>query len=185
MDAKAFIYANVPRLLWITDLKVLGGYIGVDALVPLRVHRRGYQGWAAFDDSSTFGIGDSFLETTWSSHLKQFDFALGYRRFGRRRATSSASNPTWAGLGYWTHMFTAGATWYIGYGEEVVAFGPQPLRNQHGAGGHGADPRARPIRSKGASSYGVTKTIDVGAVGYYQQQVNRTQWRSPGRAATA
>ena len=31
----AFIYANVPRLLWITDVKLLGGYLGVDALVPL------------------------------------------------------------------------------------------------------------------------------------------------------
>ena len=36
VDAKAFVYANVPRLLWITDTKVLGGYLGLDALVPLR-----------------------------------------------------------------------------------------------------------------------------------------------------
>ncbi len=35
-DPKAFIYANVPRLLWITDAKVLGGYLGLDALVPLQ-----------------------------------------------------------------------------------------------------------------------------------------------------
>src|SRR5512137_368449 len=28
-DPKAFIYANVPRVLWITDQKVLGGYLGV------------------------------------------------------------------------------------------------------------------------------------------------------------
>ena len=36
VDAKALIYANVPRLLWITDTKVLGGYLGLDALVPLQ-----------------------------------------------------------------------------------------------------------------------------------------------------
>src|SRR5512146_2344731 len=30
LDAKAFIYANVPRLLWITDTTVLGGYLGLD-----------------------------------------------------------------------------------------------------------------------------------------------------------
>ena len=31
----AFTYAQVPRILWITDIKVLGGYLGFDALVPL------------------------------------------------------------------------------------------------------------------------------------------------------
>ena len=35
VDGKASIYANVPRLLWITDVQVLGGYLGLDALVPL------------------------------------------------------------------------------------------------------------------------------------------------------
>ena len=35
-DAKAFVYANVPRVIWITDMKVLGGYLGVDALLPLQ-----------------------------------------------------------------------------------------------------------------------------------------------------
>ena len=43
VDAKAFIYANVPRLLWITDTKVLGGYLGLDALcrssTPTRISR--------------------------------------------------------------------------------------------------------------------------------------------------
>lgn len=32
---RAFLYANIPRVLWITDVKVLGGYLGADALVPL------------------------------------------------------------------------------------------------------------------------------------------------------
>ncbi len=27
---------NVPPLLWITDTKVLGGYLGLDALLPLQ-----------------------------------------------------------------------------------------------------------------------------------------------------
>src|SRR5512141_1558331 len=36
VDPDAFIYANVPRLLWITKAQVLGGFIGVDALLPLQ-----------------------------------------------------------------------------------------------------------------------------------------------------
>jgi hypothetical protein len=31
----AFTYANIPRVIWITDTKFLGGYVGVDALLPL------------------------------------------------------------------------------------------------------------------------------------------------------
>ena len=34
-NMRAYIYANVPRVIWITDWQVLGGNIGVDALVPL------------------------------------------------------------------------------------------------------------------------------------------------------
>ena len=30
----AFVYQNVPRVIWITDTKFLGGYVGVDALLP-------------------------------------------------------------------------------------------------------------------------------------------------------
>ncbi len=32
-------------------------------------------------------------------------------------------------------------------------------------------------------SYGVTKTVDVGAAGYYQQQVTPTSGDGPGRSA--
>ena len=30
----AFIYANVPRVIYITETKFLGGFVGVDALLP-------------------------------------------------------------------------------------------------------------------------------------------------------
>ena len=45
-----FTYANIPRVIWITDTKFLGGYVGVDALLPLvdqQVKAGGF-------DSSTF-----------------------------------------------------------------------------------------------------------------------------------
>jgi hypothetical protein len=36
IDADLFIYANVPRVLWVTDIKLLGGNIGFDALIPIQ-----------------------------------------------------------------------------------------------------------------------------------------------------
>ena len=35
---QAFTYANVPRVIWITDTKLLGANVGVDALIPLLYH---------------------------------------------------------------------------------------------------------------------------------------------------
>jgi len=66
----AFTFANVPRVLWITDKKFLGGFIGVDALLPVV-----YQSVTAGPfDSSTFGIGDFFVESTLSWHVKHLIF---------------------------------------------------------------------------------------------------------------
>ena len=66
-------YANIPRAIWITDVKFLGGYVGVDGLLPL-VDQHVKAGPL---DGTTFGIGDLFGEGTLSWHVKQFDFAVG------------------------------------------------------------------------------------------------------------
>lgn len=185
VDAKAFIYANVPRLLWITDTKVLGGYLGLDALVPLQYTDLDIKaGPHTVIDSSTFGIGDMFVEGTWSSHLKQFDLALGY---GIWAPTGNTEPPptTRAGLGYWTHMLTAGATWYI---DNEKRWALSAL-NRYEFSTEKEDTEQIPGQAytlEWGASYGVTKTVDVGAVGYYQQQVNPSSgdsWSNRNRVA--
>jgi hypothetical protein len=161
-DAKAFIYANVPRFLWITDWKVLGGNIGFDALVPLN-----YTYIKGVDQ--TFGVGDPFLEGTWSMHTKQFDFAGG---FGTWFPTSNYNpqDPTWAGLGYWTYMLTAGATWYV---DQDKKWSISAL-NRYEFNGRQQDTgttKGQVYTVEGGIGYGVSKTVNVGAIGYYQQQV--------------
>ena len=101
---EAFTYANVPRAIWITDTKFLGGFVGVDALVPILYQSLEVPGY----DHSTFGLGDVFAESTLSWHIKQFDFAVAS---GIHAPTGDFSaHSTRAGLGYWTFMQTAGAT---------------------------------------------------------------------------
>ena len=78
VDAKAFIYANVPRLLWITDMKVLGGNLGLDALVPLKYTDLNISAGRNIMITTRSALGDAFVEGTWSAHPKQFDLALGY-----------------------------------------------------------------------------------------------------------
>ena len=180
-DAKAFVYANVPRLVWITDVKLLDGYLGVDALVPLK-----YTYIKGVDQ--TFGIGDVFAEGTWSWHLKQWDLALAAGVWAPT-GDSPVKNPTRAGSGYWGEMLTAGATWYP---DEEKKWALSVL-NRYEFNQKQED-TANPITPgqaytvEGGLSYGVTKTIDVGAIGYYQQQVTgdtgpANQQRPHGRVA--
>jgi hypothetical protein len=107
-DFDSFVYANIHRVLYITDTKVLDGFLGVDALLPFVSQQANARGW----EDSTFGIGDFFAEGTLSWHLKQFDFAVAS---GVWAPTGDSGRPptTRIGAGYWTFMQTFGATWYM------------------------------------------------------------------------
>jgi hypothetical protein len=176
----AFTYAQVPRILWITDTKVLGGYLGFDALVPFEYNH--LEIGAAQYDNSTFGIGDAFLESTLSWHLKQFDLALGYGVFAPTGNTEPPPT-TRAGLGYWTHMFTAGATWYIDTDKKWAV----SALNRYEFSTEKEDTETIPGQAytlEWGASYGIAKGIDIGPIGYYQQQVNPSsgsQWSDRNR----
>lgn len=110
-DLNTFVYAQVPRLVWITDTKFLGGNVGLDALVPIvqqdtRVNTPG----GPFHGDE-FSIGDPFAESTLSWHPQQFDFSLAAGCWFPAGRTAAPPN-VHAGLGYWGAMLTAGATWY-------------------------------------------------------------------------
>ena len=162
---EAFTYANVPRLIWITDQQVLGGFIGVDALIPLlyqRVEAGAYK-------SDTFGIGDFFAEATLSWHPKQCDLAIGAGVW--TPTGNSGPGSTRAGLGYWTPMLTAGATWYL---DAEKTWAISALNRYE----FNTEQRDAPYTTPGQAwtlEWGVSKTLakfyDVGIVGYYQQQV--------------
>jgi hypothetical protein len=67
---KVFTYAQVPRLIWVTDAKFLGANVGVNALLPIV-----YQDVTAGPyRSSTFGAGDLLVDGFLAWHPKQFDF---------------------------------------------------------------------------------------------------------------
>jgi len=80
------------------------------------------------------------------------------------------TNPTRAGSGYWTEMLTAGVTWYPDQAKRwaVSALNRYEF-NQEQRDTHITPGQAYTL--EWGVSYGVTKTIDVGAAGYYQQQV--------------
>jgi hypothetical protein len=167
LDPKVFIYANVPRIIWITDTQFLGGNVGLDALLPLLYKSVAINTPAGRYDHDTFGIGDLFAEATLSWHPKQFDFAIGS---GIWMPTGDSGSMTRAGLGYWTPMLTAGATWYI---DQDKTWAVSAL-NRYEFNTEQRDMHYTPGQAY-TMEWGVSKTlnktIDVGAVGYYQQKV--------------
>ncbi len=161
----AFTYANILRPIWITDVKVLGAYLGTDVVVPF-VYKSLVAGH--FDDSS-FGLGDIFAEVTLSWHVPQFDFCFGV---GEWMPTGDfAPKPTTrAGLGYWGTMFTLGGTWYIDSAKtwSVSALNRYEINSEQ-----------RETETTTGNAWtlewglgkAINKTITAGASGYYQSKV--------------
>ncbi|MCS7089534.1 MAG: transporter [Verrucomicrobiota bacterium] len=165
-DPEVFVYANVPRLLWITDWKIFGGHVGFDALLPFQYKDIRINAPGGRLDDSTFGVGDFFAEVTLSWHVPQADFAVGYGPWAPT-GDSSVSDPTAPGMGYWTHMFTAGMTWYMDAERRwtLAALGRYELNHEH----QDADYRLGQVFTLDYGlSYAVTAAIDVGIAGYYQ-----------------
>jgi hypothetical protein len=161
-DQQAFIYAQAPRMLWITDVQLLGGFLGVDALMPFMY--KDIKGVG-----SDFSAGDLFFEGTWSWHPKQWDLAVGAGAWAPT-GNYSMGDPTHAGEGYWTEMLTAGATWYP---DEAKKWSVSVL-NRYEFNQEQEDTdvtRGQAYTVEGGIGYAVTKTIDIGAIGYYQQKV--------------
>lgn len=168
-DPKAFTYANVPRVIWITETKFLGGFVGVDALLPLVYHNLAVNTPAGRYSSDNFGIGDFFAEGTLSWHIQHFDFSAGC---GVWMPTGDSAPPltTRAGAGYWTPMLTAGATWYI---DQAKTWSVSAL-NRYEINTEQRDTDITPGQAY-TLEWGIAKTLakvyDLGVVGYYQQQV--------------
>jgi len=169
-NPSVFTYVNLPRLLWITDTKFLGGNVGLDGFLPLVYQKVDVVAGAPFTGNN-FGVGDLFAEGTLSWHTKQFDFSLGSGVDMPTGDSPSRFGPTTKpGLGYWTFMQTAGATWYI---DEAKTWAVSALNRYE----FNTKQRDTDITYGEAYTleWGVSKSVckeaDLGVVGYYQTQV--------------
>ena len=167
-DLDNFTYATIPRVIWITDTKFLGGFVGLDALLPIVYQQTSLNTPGGPYSGSTFGIGDFFAEGTLSWHPKQFDFAIGSGVWAP--TGDSGPNTTRIGKGFWTFMQTAGATWYI---DEAKTWTVSAL-NRFEFNTQQRDTHITPGDAY-TLEWGISKSLckeaDLGVVGYYQRQV--------------
>ncbi len=108
------VFAVVPRLIWISNIKILGADYFADVIVPLvstDISLR--MGNVKVFSDDKFGLGDIVVEPfglSWHGDRYDAAFAAGvYLPVGQYDQNEPAS----PGLNYWTGMFTAGGTLYF------------------------------------------------------------------------
>jgi len=190
-DFHAFVYAQVPRVIWISDTKVLGGYIGAD-LVPFIEYislknaplpPKPYGPGGLFTGSA-FGLADTYIESTLQWHPGQFDIGAAV---GVNMPTGASGKPTSAGLGYWGPQLTLGVTWYA---DKDKTWAISAL-NRYEINSEDRDLHAFHVTPGEAYTleWGVSRTLkeicpavkamDLGVVGYYQQRVTASTGDQP------
>jgi len=109
LDFEIKWFTNVSRLIWISDIKILDAYFGMDFIVPVW-HRDTKIGAFGVDDRE-WALGDIILEPfilTW--HRDQYIAAAAVSFF-----LPTGEHDTWADPGedMYTTMFTASLNYYF------------------------------------------------------------------------
>jgi hypothetical protein len=165
-------YIQAPRLIWITEWKVLGANYGADLIVPfgwqqVKANLPAPGGHTVWRD---FGLGDIQIEPlllAW--HGKQWDAAFAYAWWAPSGDFSPA-NPASIGKGFWSQMFTFGGTYYFDAEKTWAA----SLLNRYEFNQPNLDTGVRGgqiLTMEWGLSKSLSKTLEVGLIGYYQQQV--------------
>jgi hypothetical protein len=177
---EVFSYVNEPRLIWMTGQKILGADYGMDLIVPFGYAKIEYltpgPAFATLQQVSAdrFGLRDiEFSPLLLGWHLKQFDITGGYA-FWAPSGDFDLNHTVNIALGFWTHMLSAGATWYPDE-EKTWALS---LLNRYEINQEQQDTGITPGQTL-TMEWGLSKTlqkvIDVGVVGYWQQQATEDE----------
>lgn len=167
-----FAYVQAVKLVYLSDWKILGANYGVDMIVPFP-----YQNiTGAFGSAGQIGLGDIYacpLLLSW--HLKQFDFSAAYGIWapsGNFDASTPLRRLDSPGKGYWSHMITLGGVWYPD-AEKTWALS---LLNRYEVSTEQDHTQITPgdaYSLEWSLSKTVAKGVDVGLVGYWQQEITQ------------
>ncbi len=154
-----FTYANVPRIIWMSNTKFLGADVGADALLPFVEERVKVAGHTTY----SFGVGDLLSAAILAWHPQRFDFVLCD---GPWMPTGDHA----AGMGCWSDMLTAGATWYVDADKTWTV----SALNRYEFNGQERDTHVTPGEAY-TLEWGIGKAfpnkMSAGVVGYYQQKI--------------
>lgn len=162
---------NAPRLIWMTEFKLLGANYGMDLIVPLGYQRVKADVFGASQDEC--GIGDIQIEPlllAW--HGQRFDAAAGYAVWAPT-GDYDHRQPVNPGKGFWTHMLTGGATWYLDQQKTIALSALCRYEISHERDGDDVEP-GDVFTLELAASKTVAEGVDLGIAGYWQQEVTES-----------
>lgn len=172
-DFDIFAYVNAPRLIWMTKQEILGARYGMDALITY-----GYMDWGVgsmHDDYS--GLGDIQLEPVLLAwQFQQFDLAAGYA-FWVPTGDFETTRPDLISKGFWSHMLTLGGTWYPDKDKTWAVSLLNRYEICHQQKKTHIDP-GQVFTAEWGVSKSLSPGLDVGLIGYYQQQVTEDRGRT-------
>lgn len=114
-DFKLNVYCQVTRLIYSSNISVLGGNLLFDAVVPFQYTDNSFKTGQSSPRTSEdmFGLGDILLEPLLLSwHGDRYDAAIGTGLY-IPTGYFSKNHPASPGKGFYTVMFTAGGTVYF------------------------------------------------------------------------
>ncbi|MDR3456191.1 MAG: transporter [Verrucomicrobiae bacterium] len=168
-DVDIFAYVQAPRLIWMTDKKILGANYGMDIIVPF-AYKNVSLGGSSGDQFNIADIQVEPLLLAW--HFKQFDLSAGYALWapsGNFDASSPVRYLTSPGSGFWSHMLTFGGVWYP---DEKKTWAVSLLNRYEIC--YKQDQTDITPGNMWTLEWGLSKTVaqgvDLGLIGYYQQQ---------------
>jgi hypothetical protein len=163
-------YIQQPRLFWITPFKILGGTYGMSVSLPsayIKVN-------GPIPSHGHFSLADPPVEpllVSWSSGV--WDAVASYSVFvpvGEFNSSTPLARITSAGKGFWSHVVTFGGLWRAG---EDKTWGLSLLNRYEMCceQNHTQITPGDMITMEWGLSKRVGGSLDVGFIGYYQQQV--------------
>lgn len=164
-----FAYIAAPRLVWMSEHKVLGANYGMDVIVPF--------GFVDIDNPPAaagkargWSVGDIQLEPVlFGWHFPRFDVGAGYAIW---LPTGADSDPADLGKGYWTHMLTLGATWYLDAEKKWALSVLNRYEFNHEHEDTGITP-GQVWTVEWGLSRNIGTGMDLGLVGYFQWQTTK------------
>jgi len=184
VDLNLGVYCQAVKLVYLTDYKILGADWGVDAIVPFTYKNI----WGQLGTAGQFNLGDVYvcpLLLSW--HLEKFDFsaALGTwapsGNFDTSTPLRALSSP---GSGFWSPMLTLGGTWYMDQDKEWAI----SLLNRYEVNTEQDHTQITPGNMY-SLEWSVSKTViegvDLGVVGYWQQELTEDRGTGAEKAAQA
>lgn len=171
-----------PTLIWVSDWKILGASYGAFAGIPIastsvQASLSTETRFGRSIDDNQWGLGDIYVKPIWLGwNTKHFGITLGYGLYAPTGKYDDGDVDN-TGLGFWTHEFQGGMTWYPWehQGTALMLNGTYEIHHEK----EGADitPGDRFSLDWGISQYlplnkEETLLVELGLVGYSQWQVD-------------